>query len=151
MAYTINTQIFFLAFLLILITLAHQAETRSLHEPSMLETHEQWMARYGRVYANSTEKEKRSQIFKANVNYIESFNKEANKPYKLGLTEFTDLTNEEFKLRNGFKGHGSSTANSSFKYGNVSDVPANMDWREKGAVTAIKDQGSCGKLFSARL
>lgn len=144
MAYTIKSQFFYLALLVILGTLASQAESRSLQEPSMLETHEQWMARYGRVYADSAEKEKRAQIFKANSEYIESFNKGANKPFKLGINEFADLTNDEFKLRNRFKAHVCSNAASLFKYENVTAVPTTMDWRKKGAVTAIKDQGQCG-------
>ncbi|KAI5331756.1 hypothetical protein L3X38_021882 [Prunus dulcis] len=32
----------------------------------------------------------------------------------------------------------------SFGYGNVTDAPPSVDWREKGAVTPIKDQGKCG-------
>jgi C1A family cysteine protease len=34
----------------------------------------------------------------------------------------------------------------SFKYENVTVVPATMDWRKKGVITPIKDQGQCGKL-----
>ncbi|BFG27928.1 hypothetical protein CerSpe_142020 [Prunus speciosa] len=33
---------------------------------------------------------------------------------------------------------------SSFRDGNVTDVPPSVDWREKGAVIPIKDQGKCG-------
>ena len=134
-----------LALSFILGTLASHAASRSLQEPSMYERHEQWMTSYGREYKDIAEKEKRFQIFKANIEYIESFNKASNKPYKLGINQFADLTNEEFILRNRFKSHVCSTPTASFKYENVTAVPSTMDWRKKGAVTAIKDQGQCGK------
>ncbi|WCJ32695.1 Cysteine proteinases superfamily protein [Euphorbia peplus] len=80
--------------------------TRTLQHVSMQATHEQWMTRYGRVYKDSNEKEKRLDIFKQNVQLIESFNKARGKSYKLGINQFADLTNEEFKSsRNRFKGH----------------------------------------------
>ena len=41
----------------------------------MYERHEQWMTRYGRVYKDAAEKETRYNVFKANTEYIESFNK----------------------------------------------------------------------------
>ncbi|KAI8008451.1 Senescence-specific cysteine protease SAG39 [Camellia lanceoleosa] len=128
--------------LFILGTLASQVASRSLQEESMYERHEQWMTRFGRVYKDAAEKEERFKIFKANVEMIESFNKASNKPYKLGVNQFADLTNEEFKLRNRFKSHECSST-TPFKYENVSAVPATMDWRKKGAVTPVKDQGQC--------
>ncbi|CAN6706699.1 unnamed protein product [Malus baccata var. baccata] len=109
-----------------------QATSRSLQDASMYGRYEQWLARYGRVYDDVDEKETRFKIFKENVAFIESSNKDANKPYKLSVNQFADLTNEEFKAsRNGFKGHEST-----------------MDWRKKGAVTPVKDQGQCGKYIN---
>jgi KDEL-tailed cysteine endopeptidase len=32
-------------------------------------------------------------------------------------------------------------------YGNIDKVPASIDWRKKGAVTPVKDQGKCGKAY----
>ncbi|KAE9447666.1 hypothetical protein C3L33_20439, partial [Rhododendron williamsianum] len=147
MASTNQYQCFALAVLFVLGVLASQATSRSLQDASISEKHKQWMARYGLVYKNSAEEEQRLKIFKDNVEYIESSNKAENKPYKLGVNQFADLTNEEFKLRNKFKSHSSSrtsTATSPFKYANVTDVPSCMDWRKKGAVTPVKDQGQCG-------
>ena len=130
--------------LLILGAWSSEATSRSLQDALMYGRYEQWMARYGRVYTDSDEKENRFKIFKENVAFIESSNEEASKPYKLSVNGFADLTNEEFTAsRNQFKGHRGSKKTTSFKYENVT-VPATMDWRQKGAVTPIKDQGQCG-------
>ncbi|CAN6572985.1 unnamed protein product [Malus baccata var. baccata] len=122
------------------------ATSRTLQDASIYGRYEQWLTRYGRVYNNVNEKETRFKIFKENVAFIESSNKDANKPYKLSVNQFADLTNEEFKVsRNGFKGHECSTKTTSFKYENLTaSLPATMDWRKKGAVTPVKDQGQCG-------
>ncbi|KAI4322763.1 hypothetical protein L6164_022428 [Bauhinia variegata] len=127
--------------------LALQVTCRTLEDASMHERHRQWMAHYGKVYKDSQEKDKRFNVFKTNVQYIENFNDAGNKPYKLAINQFADLTNEEFVAsRNRFKGHMCSTITrtSTFKYENVAALPSSVDWRQKGAVTPIKDQGQCG-------
>ncbi|XP_022724353.1 senescence-specific cysteine protease SAG39-like [Durio zibethinus] len=138
-----------LAFLFVLGLWASQASSRSVPEVSMSERFEQWLSSYGRVYQDASEREKRFQIFKKNVEYIDSHNADTSTKYELGVNEFTDLTNEEFKaMRNGYKMRPSniiaSLKTSSFRYENVTAVPSTMDWRTKGAVTNIKDQGQCG-------
>ncbi|XP_027911258.1 senescence-specific cysteine protease SAG39-like [Vigna unguiculata] len=127
--------------------LAFQVSCRTLQDATMYERHEEWMARYGKGYKDPQEREKRFRIFKENVNYIEAFNSAANKPYKLAINQFADLTNEEFIApRNRFKGHMCSSIirTTTFKYENVTAVPSTVDWRQKGAVTPIKNQGQCG-------
>ncbi|WCJ32682.1 Cysteine proteinases superfamily protein [Euphorbia peplus] len=139
-----------LVFFFLLGALASQAmAARTLQDASLQTMHEQWMSIYGRVYKDSTEKEMRFDIFKQNVHLIESFNKDEGKSYKLGINQFADLTNEEFKTsRNRFKGHMCSEQVGPFRYENFSAVPTSMDWRKKGAVTPIKDQGQCGSCWA---
>ncbi|GJT66803.1 senescence-specific cysteine protease SAG39-like protein [Tanacetum coccineum] len=124
MSSTNHTSLVCLVLLFFSATLLSNAVSRFLPETSSYESHEQWMARYGRVYKDIYEKEQRSKIFQENVQYIQSFNNAMNKGYKLAVNEFADLTNEEYE--------------------NVTAVPSSMDWRTKGAVTPIKDQGQCG-------
>ncbi|XP_041005584.1 senescence-specific cysteine protease SAG39-like [Juglans microcarpa x Juglans regia] len=145
MGFTNHCQYACLALVLTLGALASQAAARTLQDVAMHEKYEQWMTLYRRVYEDTYEKEKRFKIFKANVAYIESFNGARNKPYKLGINQFADLTNEEFiATRNRFMAHECSKKTFSFKYENVTMLPSAMDWRKKGAVTPIKDQGQCG-------
>ncbi|XP_050228529.1 senescence-specific cysteine protease SAG39-like [Mercurialis annua] len=147
MAFT--TQHKCICFIFVFGALASAAIARNLQDASMHERHEQWMTRFGRVYPDPNEKEIRYEIFKENVQLIESFNKDASKPYKLGINKFADLTNEEFKTsRNRFKGHMCSSQAGPFKYENVTAIPTTMDWRKKGAVTPIKDQGQCGSCWA---
>ncbi|KAL3574297.1 hypothetical protein D5086_024910 [Populus alba] len=141
----------FFAFILILGTWAYEVASRELQEPSMSARHEQWMATYGKVYADAADKERRFEIFKDNVEYIESFNTAGKKPYKLSVNKFADLTNEELKVaRKGYRRPLQTRPMkvTSFKYENVTAVPATMDWRKKGAVTPIKDQGQCGSCWA---
>ncbi|XP_073109188.1 senescence-specific cysteine protease SAG39-like [Elaeis guineensis] len=122
------------------------AMARGIADVPMSTRHEQWMAQYGRVYKDTIEKERRFQIFKDNYNYIESVNRAGNRKYKLGLNQFADMTNEEVKASHlGFKPmRFTKSTTGSFQYANLTDVSDSIDWRTKGAVTPIKNQGQCG-------
>ncbi|KAH6765292.1 senescence-associated gene 12 protein [Perilla frutescens var. frutescens] len=137
-----------LAALLVFEMWASLASARMLPDASMVERHEKWMVENGRVYKDDAEKAKRFKVFKENVEYIESFNEAGAQPYKLSINKFADLTNEEFQAsKNGYKvtSHPKPSSKvSSFRYANVTATPASIDWRTKGAVTAVKDQGQCG-------
>ncbi|XP_006652104.1 senescence-specific cysteine protease SAG39 [Oryza brachyantha] len=117
-------------------------------DAAMAARHERWMAQYGRVYKDAAEKARRFEVFKANVAFIESFNGGGGRKFWLGVNQFADLTNYEFRATNTNKGFIPSTVRvpTGFRYENVSidALPATVDWRTKGAVTPIKDQGQCG-------
>lgn len=119
-------------------------------DSAMVARHEMWMAQYGRVYKDAAEKARRFEVFKANAAFIESFNAGSHK-FWLGVNQFADLTNEEFRATKNNKGFNPSAVRvpTGFRYENLSldALPATVDWRTKGAVTPIKDQGQCGKCI----
>lgn len=124
--------------------------SRILDETVVAEKYKQWMVQHGRTYTLKEEENMRFQIFKDNLNYIENFNNNMrNQTYKLSINEFADLTNEEFlAYYAGYKISPTDVSSKTikrFKYENLTNIPDRIDWREEGAVTQIKNQGSCGK------
>ncbi|KAL5211384.1 hypothetical protein ABZP36_022231 [Zizania latifolia] len=74
--------------------------------------------------------------------------------YKLGLNKFANLTLEEFITKyTGIKlDAGIALITSALEEEEglplVGNVPTAWDWRKHGAVTAVKDQGSCGSCWA---
>ena len=114
---------------------------------SMAAAYARWVAQYGRVYKDAAEKALRFDVFKANVEFINTFNA-GNHKFWLGVNQFADLTDNEFRAQanSGYK-RGSVRVATGFKYENVSlgVIPETVDWRTKDAVIPIKEQGQCGK------
>ena len=107
------------------------------------------MASYGRVYKHNEEKARRQAIFKQNLEFIERFNNEGNKSFRLSLNRFADLTNEEFVASHTgaiYNPQTQQSVNHGFGYQNVNvaDIESSLDWRKKGAVNKIKNQHRCG-------
>ncbi|OVA20538.1 Peptidase C1A [Macleaya cordata] len=123
-------------------------------EESLWDLYERWRSHHT-VSRDLKEKHKRFNVFKANVDHVHNTNK-MDKPYKLKLNKFADMTNHEFKS-SGYAGskvkhyrmlRGSPRVTGSFMYENVSYLPPSVDWRKKGAVTDVKDQGQCGSCWA---
>nr|XP_017190502.1 fruit bromelain [Malus domestica] len=113
------------------------------------------MSKYGCVYPDSEEKERRFTIFKSNVEYVEKFNRDGNNTYKLGLDEFADLSYEDFvQQHTGYINptEKTSSADVSFRYESLGgpDVPLSIDWSMHGAVTTVKNQGPSGCCWACK-
>ncbi|KAJ8764432.1 hypothetical protein K2173_006172 [Erythroxylum novogranatense] len=133
------------------------------HQPSasgwrtdeeVLSIYQWWLAKNGKTYNRIGEKDERFEIFKNNLRFIDEHNSQ-NRTYKVGLNRFADLTNDEYRAmflgtRTDNKRRVMKSKNPTQRYAfNAGDkLPASVDWRVKGAVGPIKDQGSCGSCWA---
>ncbi|XP_057415157.1 vignain-like [Lotus japonicus] len=122
-------------------------------EESLWDLYERWRSVHT-VSRSLDEKRKRFNVFKANVMHVHDTNK-LDMPYKLELNKFADMTNHEFrsiyassKIDHHKMLRGTPHGKGTFMYENVDSVPPSIDWRKKGAVTAIKDQRDCSSCWA---
>jgi KDEL-tailed cysteine endopeptidase len=99
--------------------------------------------KYDKSYINDLEAAHRYNIFKSSLDFIEDFNSNPERTFTVGITRFADLTNEEYRkqLSGVIRRANPSLTSSSVKN---SALPVAVDWRQKHAVTSVKDQLQCG-------
>ncbi|KAK6773011.1 hypothetical protein RDI58_028249 [Solanum bulbocastanum] len=109
---------------------------------------ETWMEKHNKIYKSIEEKLHRFEIFRDNLKHIDERNNIVSN-YWLGLNDFADLSHDEFKkMYLGLKVQNEKRSNGEFIYSDFVDLPKSIDWRKKGAVTDVKNQGSCGSCWA---
>jgi len=110
-----------------------------------------WKTFHDKKYETDTEDEARYAIWRDNLRRIQQHNSEGHS-YTLAMNQFGDLTVDEYRffflgLRSHFsdrtKQHGSS-----FLPPSGVTLPDTVDWRTKGYVTPVKNQGRCGSCWA---
>lgn len=131
----------------------HHKHTSTLREFDDLKSEiifENFIKKYERRYLNDDEKNLRLRIFKRNLHKIEMLNKHEQGTAKYGITEFADMTEKEYLRRTGLvapQKHENDLGNPIAEIPDV-ELPVEFDWRDKGVVTNVKNQGNCGSCWS---
>lgn len=112
-----------------------------------------WKQFHSKKYESDDEESLRYTIWNENLKAIERHNSDEHSTFKLAMNHLGDMTSKEVHLIfNGYnrqyKDTKSQESASAFLPPNNVVLPKDVDWRTKGYVTPVKNQGQCGSCWA---
>ena len=105
-----------------------------------------YVAKFGKSYGTKEEFQFRGDIFKNTLAALAEVNSQNDNTFSVGVNKFADWTPAEYKKILSYRPLRGEKAET-FEAENVS-IPDSIDWRSKGVVNPVQDQGQCGSCWA---
>lgn len=93
----------------------------------------------------------RLEHFRVSLEVVTAHNAQPGTTFKMGLNQFSDMSDTEFSQKILMKPQDCSathTATTATHAPESVDLPSHVDWREKGVISEVKNQGHCGSCWT---